>query len=55
MKISKRMRGELYRAIHDSLVDVRIKMKLPANDDAMLAQVEHKIWSAQKRALGLPK
>ena len=54
MKISKKTRAEIYKAIHDGIVDVRIKLKLPANEDVILAQVEHKIWDAQKRALGLP-
>ncbi len=53
MKISKKMQEELYRAIHSTIVDVRIKLKLTAKDDVTLAQVEHKIWSAQKQALGL--
>ena len=45
MNLSDKRRSELYRAIHDSIVDVRIKLKLSAGSDAILAQVEHEIWA----------
>jgi hypothetical protein len=54
MKLSEKTRSELYRAIHDSIVDIRIKLKLPAKDDVVLAQVETAIWDKQKRVLKLP-
>jgi len=54
MKISQKKRDELYAAIHDEIVSVRIKLKLPSKDDVTLAQVELAIWVKQKRALGLP-
>lgn len=54
MKISEKKRDELYKAIHDEIVSVRIQLKLPAKDDVTLAQVEHAIWTKIKRALGLP-
>jgi hypothetical protein len=53
MKISQKRSDELYKAIHDSIVDVRISLKLPAKDDVTLAQVEHEIWRKQKQVLGL--
>ena len=55
MKISNKKRSELYRAIHEAIVDICIKLKLPADQDIILAQVEHKIWSEQKKVLGLPE
>ncbi|MDD5015467.1 MAG: hypothetical protein PHW73_10315 [Atribacterota bacterium] len=54
MKLSEKTRSELYRAIHDSIVDIRIQLKLPAKDDVVLAQVESAIWDKQKRVLKLP-
>jgi len=54
MKIGQKKRDELYAAIHEEIVSVRIKLKLPAKDDVTLAQIEHAIWAKQKRALGLP-
>jgi len=53
MRISDKRRQEMYRAIHDAIVDVRIELKLSPKDDVKLAQVEHKIWKKQKEALGL--
>jgi hypothetical protein len=54
MRLSNKTREELYRAIHESIVDARIKLKLSPKDDVELAQVEHKIWTKQKRVLKLP-
>ena len=53
MKISKKMREKLYQAIHDEVVNVRIKLKLPVKDDVELAGMGLKIWSEQKRVLGI--
>jgi len=36
-----------------ALTDLRIELKLPANQDLKLAQVEHRIWARQKQVLGL--
>ena len=55
VQISQKRRDDLYRAIHDSIVDVRIALKLEVKDDVKLAQVEHEIWSRQKQVLGLPE
>lgn len=44
-------REALYRAIHDSIVDLRIKLKLPGPQDVDLAQLEHKIWQKQRAIL----
>ena len=52
MRISAKRRQEMYRAIHDAIVDVRIELKLSPKDDVKLAQVEHEIWRRQKEALG---
>ena len=53
MYISRKTRDELYRAIHHSIVDVRIALKLSPKDDVTLAQVEHTIWAKQKQVLKL--
>lgn len=53
--ISKKNREALYRAIHEEIVDVRIKLKLSPKDDYTLAQVESAIWAKQKVVLGLTK
>ena len=55
MRVSKKKRSELYAAIREPIVDVRIRLKLPADKDVVLAQVEHEIWKRQKKALGLPE
>ena len=55
MRLSEKTRSELYRAIHDSIVDVRIALKLSPKDDHTLAQVEHAIWSKQKQVLKVDK
>ena len=54
VKLSQKTRDELYKAIHDEIMSVRIKLKLSPKDDVMLAQIEHTIWAKQKRALKLP-
>ena len=53
MKISEKRRSELYSAIHDTVVDLRIELKLSPKDDVKLAQVEIEIWRKQKLALGI--
>ena len=53
MYISRKTRDDLYRAIHDSIVDIRIELKLSPKDDHTLAQIEHAIWAKQKRVLKL--
>ena len=55
MKISQKRCDELYGAIHEEIVSVRIKLNLSAKDDVILAQVERAIWAKQKRTLGLPE
>lgn len=54
MRMSATKRQELYKAIHDGIVDARLKLRLPAKDDITLAQVEHAIWAKQKLVLKLP-
>lgn len=53
MRMSKKRRAKLYAAIHDAILDVRMKLKLPAKDDHLVAQVIHEIWRGQKDALNL--
>lgn len=56
MRISNKKREELYAAIHNSLVDVWLKLNLSAKDDVFLAQIEqvaHEIWRRQKEVLRL--
>lgn len=55
MKLSHKKRNELYAVLHEEIVNVRIKLKLPAKDDVTLAQVEHAIWVKIKRVLGMPE
>jgi hypothetical protein len=54
MRLSSKTRTELYKAIAEPIIDVRIKLKLPDNADFEVAQVEHKIWRRVKEALKLP-
>lgn len=54
MKLSSNTRMDLYRAICEPIVDVRIKLKLSAKDDIVLAQVEPKIWQRVIEVLKLP-
>lgn len=53
MKMSVKRRDAVYRAIHDAITDVRIELRLDGKSDYVLAQVERKIWSKQKKVLGL--
>lgn len=53
MKMSEKRRSDLYAAIHEAIVDVRVKLKLPAKDDHVLAQVINEIWRRQKGVLNL--
>ena len=53
MKISRKTRDELYRAIHHSITDIRIELKLEPKDDIKVAQLEHFIWAKQKQVLKL--
>jgi hypothetical protein len=53
MKISQKRRDELYGAIHNEVLKIRMQLQLPANKDWRLAQVEHEIWAQQKRVLGI--
>ena len=53
MRMSSKRRQELYGAIRDSIMDIRIELKLMPNQDHSLAQVENKIWAKQKKVLGL--
>lgn len=51
MRISEKTKLELYVAIHNRILDLRINLKLPPNQDFEVAQVIHKIWTAQKKVL----
>jgi hypothetical protein len=53
MKMSAKKREELYQAIYDSLMDVRIKLHLIAAQDVIVAQAITKIWKKQKEVLTL--
>jgi hypothetical protein len=55
MKMSRKRKDELYAAIHDEMVNIRMNLNLPPRDDVRLAQVEHAIWKRQKQVLGLPE
>jgi len=53
MRMSAKRREKLYHAIHDTIVDLRVELKLSPKDDVKLAQIEHYIWYRQKQILGL--
>ena len=53
MSISQKKRDKLYAAIHSEIIDLRMELKLPSEQDFKIAQVEIKIWRKQKIALGL--
>lgn len=44
MKISKKKQEEIYAAILEEIVGIRIALKLSPKDDVKLAQVETNIW-----------
>jgi hypothetical protein len=54
MRLSKKKQAELYEAIHDELVKIRIRLALDAYHDVLLAQVETSIWRRMKGVLKLP-
>ena len=54
MKISPEKRVELYLAIHENIMDTRVKLKLSANDDFVLSQTIDKIWNDVKLVLKIP-
>ena len=51
MKLNAKRAVAVYTAIHDSIMDLRFSLKLPAKQDVVLAQVEHVIWDGVKAAL----
>lgn len=58
VNISDKRRQELYDAIYQQIMDLRVKLRTgnPQPDDKLdyqLAQVIEKIWSDQKRVLGI--
>lgn len=53
MRLSDRHHLDLYTAIHNSIRDIRMELNLPPKKDYALAQVGHKIWSKQKKVLGI--
>lgn len=57
MKLSEKRRDEAYTAIHDSIMDLRIKLNLDnavnAKVDCQIAQLELDIWRKLKSALGI--
>jgi len=55
MKLSQRKRAAAYAAIHRTIVDLRISLKLTPERDAEVAQVEHELWRRLKLALDIPE
>ena len=53
MRMSTKRRNAMSAAIHDTIRDIRIELKLEGKRDFILAQVGNKIWRKQKMALGL--
>jgi len=51
MKLSQKRRDAVYAAIHRTLTDLRIELKLPPAQDVKLAQGEIRMWDAVKEAL----
>ncbi len=56
MKLSEKQRSELYGAIHEGIISLRIELNrdgLSAKHDAKIAQVAHNIWRRVKVTLDL--
>ncbi len=57
MQLSDKRRQELYDAIFQQVMDLRVKIKmegkLDEQLDLQLAQLIEKIWNDQKRVLGI--
>jgi hypothetical protein len=53
MRLSQTTRDAAYAAIHHAVTDMRIGLKLPAHQDAELAQLEHHIWRRLSNVLRL--
>lgn len=54
MRLGKKKQTAAYRAIHEAVVSLRIELNrdgLSAKHDAMIAQVETRIWSDVVAAL----
>lgn len=51
MKISKKKQEEIYKAIREEVVGIRIELKLSPSDDFKLAQIETNIWKKIKDIL----
>jgi hypothetical protein len=55
MKLPADKQQKLYEAIHGSIVDLRVALKLEPMVDFQLAQVIRIIWDKQRLVLGLDK
>ena len=57
MRISEKKKSELYSAIHENLMQLRIKLKkehdLPESVDSQIAQLEHSIWRDVRSTLNI--
>ena len=58
MNISEKRRQELYDAIYQQVMDLRVKLRTGNQEpdeqlDYQLAQLIEKIWNDQKRVLGI--
>ena len=53
MRMSSQRKSQLYLVIHDEIVKARCDLKLPASDDARLAQREHSIWKRIRVVLNI--
>jgi hypothetical protein len=51
MKMSEDKKLALYRCVHNSITDLRIKLKLDPKTDVQVAQLEHQIWQNIKKVL----
>lgn len=51
MNISRQQNDELYNAIVEEVVKLRVELKLSPNDDIKVSQLIFKIWDRQKLIL----
>ena len=56
MRVSEKKRDAAYGAIHEAIMDLRIALSkdgVSAKHDAMIAQLEHRIWRGVVKEFGI--
>ncbi len=58
MKVSNKMRQAIYVAVHEAVMQARIKLarvyELPAAQDAVVAEITTNAWAGIRVAMSLP-